>query len=37
MIPFLSLKDVTTLHGDEINETAILVVNILKPRRFGRD
>lgn len=37
MIPFLSLKDVTALHGDEIYETAILVVNIFKPRQFGRD
>lgn len=26
-IPFLSLKDVTTLHGDEINEAALRVVN----------
>lgn len=27
MIPFLSLKDVTTLHGDEINEAVTRVVN----------
>jgi dTDP-4-amino-4,6-dideoxygalactose transaminase len=27
MIPFLSLKDVTALHGDEINEAVSRVVN----------
>lgn len=27
MIPFLSLKEVTSLHGDEINETVTRVVN----------
>ena len=27
MIPFLSLKDVTALHGDEINEAVTRVVN----------
>ena len=26
-IPFLSLKDVTALHGDEINEAVARVVN----------
>lgn len=27
MIPFLSLKDVTALHGDEINAAVTRVVN----------
>ena len=39
MIPFLSLKDVTTLHGDEINEAVTRVVNsgwYLQGEELGR-
>lgn len=38
MIPFLSLKDVTALHGAEINEAVSRVVNggLVPPRKRKR-